>query len=96
VAQFQYTPCWNLGLLAAGIFTGGPGQFIAQLVGVATLLGFILPMTYSLNWLLGRIIAIAFQRMANARDSTYTSSAPMLIRICRACGRVHAEMRAAN
>ncbi|SRR6266536_133576 len=48
--------CGIWGLLAAGIFSGDPGQFIAQLVGVATLLGLILPMTYSLNWLLGRII----------------------------------------
>jgi Amt family ammonium transporter len=30
------------------------GQWLAQLVGVATLLGFILPMTYGLNWLLNR------------------------------------------
>jgi len=26
------------------------------LVGVATLLGFILPLTYGLNWLLGRLV----------------------------------------
>jgi ammonium transporter, Amt family len=44
------------GLLAVGIFTGGPGQLVTQLVGVATLLGFTLPMTYGLNWLLGRFI----------------------------------------
>jgi len=44
------------GLLAVGIFTGGPGQFLAQLVGVATLVGFVLPMSYALNWLLGRVI----------------------------------------
>jgi Amt family ammonium transporter len=31
------------------------GQWIAQLVGVATLLGFVLPLTYGLNWLLDRI-----------------------------------------
>lgn len=44
------------GILAAGIFADGSGQFIAQIAGVATLLGFVLPMTYGLNWLLGRII----------------------------------------
>ena len=44
------------GLLAVGIFSGGMGQLLAQLVGVATLLGFVLPMTYGLNWLLGRFI----------------------------------------
>jgi Amt family ammonium transporter len=42
------------GLLALGLFAGIPGQGLAQLVGVATLLGFVLPMTYGLNWLLNR------------------------------------------
>jgi ammonium transporter, Amt family len=36
------------GLLAAGV----SGPWLAQLVGIATLLGCILPMTYGLNWLL--------------------------------------------
>ena len=31
------------------------GQMLAQIVGVATLVGFILPFTYSLNWLIDRI-----------------------------------------
>jgi Amt family ammonium transporter len=31
------------------------GQWLAQLVGVATLLGFVLPLTYCLNWLLNRL-----------------------------------------
>lgn len=30
------------------------GQILAQIVGIATLLGFVLPLTYSLNWLLNR------------------------------------------
>ena len=30
------------------------GQFLAQLVGIATLLGFVLPLTYGLNWILNR------------------------------------------
>jgi ammonium transporter, Amt family len=29
-----------------------PGQWLAQLVGIATLLGFVLPLTYCFNWLL--------------------------------------------
>ena len=47
-----------------GIFTGlpasgretppHPGQWLAQLVGIATLIGFVLPLTYCLNWLLNR------------------------------------------
>jgi Amt family ammonium transporter len=42
------------GLLSAGLFahTPGSGQFVAQLVGVATLIGFVLPMTFGLNSLL--------------------------------------------
>ncbi|MBZ5641744.1 MAG: ammonium transporter [Acidobacteriia bacterium] len=59
------------GLLAAGLFArfpsmdaashsvsnsaGAPGQWLAQVIGVATLVGFVLPLTYGLNWLLNRI-----------------------------------------
>jgi ammonium transporter, Amt family len=49
------------GLFAAGLFanlgspSAAPGQWLAQFVGIATLLGFVLPLSYSLNWLLGRI-----------------------------------------
>jgi Amt family ammonium transporter len=47
------------GLLAVGLFARLPGesgsnsgQFIAQVVGIATLLGFVLPVTYGVNRLL--------------------------------------------
>ena len=48
------------GLLALGFFDHLPGssgtyQWLAQLVGVATLLGFVFPLTYALNRLLNRI-----------------------------------------
>jgi ammonium transporter, Amt family len=49
------------GLLAVGLFARLPGQnpasgqWLAQLIGIATLLGFVLPLTYSLNWLLDRV-----------------------------------------
>lgn len=47
------------GLLAVGIFArfpdGAAGQWLAQLLGIGTLVGFILPVTYALNWLLNRI-----------------------------------------
>jgi Amt family ammonium transporter len=46
-----------LGLIAAGIFAGRPGQFLAQLIGIATLLGVILPLVYLLFWLLNRVVA---------------------------------------
>lgn len=48
------------GVMAAGLFASAPAggnganQWLAQLTGVATLLGFILPLTYGLNWLLNR------------------------------------------
>jgi len=41
------------GLLAVGFFVRG--QMLAQVVGVATLLGVVLPMSYGLNWLLDRV-----------------------------------------
>ena len=43
------------GLLALGLFARVPGQWLAQLVGIATLIGFVLPLTYGLNWLLNRL-----------------------------------------
>jgi len=39
---------------ASGTPGGDSGQLLAQLVGVATLLGLVLPLTYGLNWLLNR------------------------------------------
>jgi len=44
------------GLAAAGLFAGGTGQFLAQLIGIATLLGLILPLVYLLFWLLNRAV----------------------------------------
>jgi Amt family ammonium transporter len=44
------------GLLATGaLATGSPGVWLVQLVGIATLLGFVFPLTYGLNWLLNRM-----------------------------------------
>jgi Amt family ammonium transporter len=45
------------GLLAAGIFAPRVGQMLAQLVGIATLLGLVLPLVYLLFWLLNRVVA---------------------------------------
>lgn len=49
------------GVLAVGLFpnwtsTPHPGQFLAQAIGFATLIGCILPMTYALNWLLNVVL----------------------------------------
>jgi ammonium transporter, Amt family len=50
------------GLLAGGAlgkFPGGAsGQLLAQTIGVATLIGFVLPLTYGLNWLLDRMMGL--------------------------------------
>jgi len=49
------------GLLAVGALSdvgaqgGARGQWLAQLVGISTLLGLVLPLTYCLNWLLDRV-----------------------------------------
>lgn len=44
------------GVLAVGLFARFPaGQRLAQFVGIATLLGIVLPLTYGLNWLLDRV-----------------------------------------
>ena len=50
---------WGLCSVAAlsdlGTQSGSHGQWLAQLVGVATLLGFVLPLTYGLNWLVNTV-----------------------------------------
>ena len=52
--------CGLWSLLAAGLFARVPGatrgQWIAQVVGIATLLGFMLPLSYGLNLLLDRVL----------------------------------------
>ena len=45
-----------LGLIAAGLFSAQPGQFLAQLIGIATLLGVTLPLIYLLFGLLNRLV----------------------------------------
>ena len=49
---------WGLLAVAALSDAGAPGgsggQWLAQLVGIATLLGFVLPLSYGLNWLQDR------------------------------------------
>jgi ammonium transporter, Amt family len=43
------------GVLAAGLFVHPrPGQWLAQVAMIAALLGFVLPLSYGLNWLLDR------------------------------------------
>ncbi len=44
------------GIIAAGLFAPQPGQFLAQLIGVAALLGLMLPVVYLLFALLNRLV----------------------------------------
>lgn len=50
------------GVLALGLFpiwsssSAHRGQLLAQLIGIATLVGLVLPMTYALNWLLNLVL----------------------------------------
>ena len=44
------------GLAAAGMFAPQQGQFVAQLIGVSTLLGLMLPVVYLVFWLVNRVL----------------------------------------
>jgi len=46
-----------LGLFAAGLFASQPGQLVAQLIGIATLLGLLLPLVYLLFLVAQRVLA---------------------------------------
>lgn len=51
------------GVLAVGLFQvsgtqSGSDQWLAQVVGFATLIGFVLPFAYGLNWFLGRFLPL--------------------------------------
>jgi Amt family ammonium transporter len=48
------TSATSVPLVAPGADTTWTGQWLAQVVGVATLIGFVFPLTYGLNWLLNR------------------------------------------
>jgi ammonium transporter, Amt family len=45
------------GIIAAGLFAGGSGQLVAQLVGIAALIGVVLPLVYFLFALINRFVA---------------------------------------
>jgi ammonium transporter, Amt family len=48
------------GLLSVALFARGaaPDQWLAQITGIASLIGFGLPLIYSLNWLLNRLMPL--------------------------------------
>jgi Amt family ammonium transporter len=54
VGIFARIPATELNAAGASAI-GDSGQWLAQVVGIATLIGFVLPLTYGLNWLVDRI-----------------------------------------
>lgn len=48
-------PVWNVAGGALPAASGSAGQWLAQAIGIATLLGFVLPLTYGINLLLNRL-----------------------------------------
>lgn len=52
--ELSSSPLASMGSHAAS--AGDSGQFLAQLIGVATLIGFVLPASFFLNWLLDRLL----------------------------------------
>jgi ammonium transporter, Amt family len=45
-----------LGLLAVGVFASRSGQFVAQLIGISTMLGLVFPMVFLIFWLIDRVL----------------------------------------
>jgi Amt family ammonium transporter len=70
ISAFAIAGIWGLLSVAifarfpAGVFEPGelgvtqPGQWLAQFIGIATLIGFVLPLVYGLNWLLNRFVPL--------------------------------------
>jgi Amt family ammonium transporter len=54
-ARFPAAPVTVGSNLALGTASSNGGQWLAQLVAIATLIGFILPLSYGLNFALDRI-----------------------------------------
>jgi len=49
----NYGGAWNgVNGSVTGLFYGDPGQLVAQLVGIATLIGFVFTFSFVLNWIL--------------------------------------------
>ena len=61
-----------------GLFYGDPGQLVAQLIGVSTLLGFVFPFTYSVNW----VIDVVIGQRVSAEDELEGLDIPEMVALC--------------
>ncbi|HKU27420.1 MAG TPA: ammonium transporter [Candidatus Sulfotelmatobacter sp.] len=53
----NYGGSWNgVNGSVRGLFYGDPGQLVAQLIGVGTILGFVFGLSYSANWLIDAVV----------------------------------------
>ena len=61
-----------------GLFYGDAGQLVAQLIGVATLLGFVLPFTYAVNY----VIDVLIGQRVSAEDELEGLDIPEMGALC--------------
>ena len=61
-----------------GLFYGDAGQLVAQLIGIATLLGFVFPLTYVINW----VIEIVVGQRVSAEDELEGLDIPEMGALC--------------
>ena len=85
------------GVLAAGLFGkfpgNGTGQFLAQLVGVATLFGFVLPVSWGANYVLNRWIPWqSYSRRRATGHGSFRVRGGRVSRLPDAHRRIHAAV----
>jgi Amt family ammonium transporter len=61
-----------------GLFYGDAGQLVAQLIGVSTLLGFVFPFTYVVNW----VIDVVIGQRVSAEDELEGLDIPEMGALC--------------
>ena len=61
-----------------GLFYGDPGQLVAQLIGVSTLIGFVFPFTYAVNW----VIDVVIGQRVSAEDELEGLDIPEMGALC--------------
>jgi Amt family ammonium transporter len=61
-----------------GLFYGDAGQLVAQLIGIATILGFVFPLTYVINW----VIDVTIGQRVSAEDELEGLDIPEMGALC--------------